>query len=50
MPTYKILGIYSFDDNLKETTLNEPVILKHENSLYQSIQHLGLCGTTDSRN
>jgi len=42
MPTYKILGIYSFADNLKETTLHEPVILKHEKYNIKSKNAIGV--------
>ena len=42
MPTYKILGIYSFADNLKETILHEPVILKHEKYNIKSKNAIGV--------
>lgn len=42
MPTYKILGIYSFADTLKETTLHEPVILKHEKYNIKSKNAIGV--------
>ena len=30
MPIYKILGIYSFSNTLREACINDPVVLKHE--------------------
>jgi hypothetical protein len=42
MPTYKILGIYSFADNLKEINIREPVILKHEKYNIKSKNAIGI--------
>ena len=42
MPTYKILGIFSFSDNLKEVCVNEPVILKHEKFNIKSKNAIGV--------
>jgi hypothetical protein len=42
MPCYKILGIYSYADNLREITNNEPVILKHEKYNIKSKNAIGV--------
>lgn len=42
MPCYKILGIYSYADNLREITDNEPVILKHDKYNIKSKNAIGV--------
>lgn len=42
MPTYKIMGIYSFADNLKQMHVNDNVILKHENYNIKSKNAIGV--------
>lgn len=42
MPSYKVLGINSFAENLKEITHNEPVILKHEKYNIKSKNAIGI--------
>lgn len=42
MPSYKVLGIHSFADNLKEIIHNEPVILKHEKYNIKSKNAIGV--------
>jgi len=42
MPSYKILGIYSFADNLKEINLNDKVILKNEKYNIKSKNAIGV--------
>lgn len=42
MPCYKILGIYSYADNLREITSSEQVILKHEKYNIKSKNAIGV--------
>ena len=42
MPIYKILGIYSFSNTLREACINEPVILKHEKYNIKSKNAIGV--------
>jgi hypothetical protein len=42
MPTYKILGIYSFAETLKKMYINDPVILKAEKNNIQSKNAIGI--------
>lgn len=49
MPTYKILGIYSFTKNLIEASLNDPVILKHEKYNIKSKNAIGVYIKNDKK-
>ena len=42
MPNYKLLGIYSFADNLKKLNINDPVILKSEKFNIKSKDAIGV--------
>jgi hypothetical protein len=42
MPSYKILGIYSFSENIKQINLNDKVILKKEIKNMKSDNAIGI--------
>lgn len=42
MPSYKILGIFSFANTLQEVCINDPVILKHEKYNIKSKNAIGV--------
>ncbi len=42
MPSYKILGIYSFANTLQEASINDPVVLKHEKYNIKSKNAIGV--------
>jgi hypothetical protein len=42
MPSYKILGIYSFTENIKKLNLNDKVLLKKENKNIKSDNAIGV--------
>jgi hypothetical protein len=49
MPSYKILGIYSFADNLKKMQINDKIILKNEQYNIKSKNAIGVYSTDDKK-
>jgi hypothetical protein len=49
MPCYKILGIFSFADNLKNMNINDPVILKNEIYNIKSKNAIGIYSIDDKK-
>jgi hypothetical protein len=48
MPSYKLLGIYSFADNLKKINIDDPVVLKSDKFNVKSKNAIGVY-TTDNK-
>ena len=49
MPNYKLLGIYSFANNLKEININDKVILKSEKFNIKSKNAIGVYTINDKK-
>ena len=49
MPIYKILGIYSFSNTLREACINDPVVLKHEKYNIKSKNAIGVYINSDKK-